>query len=180
VRVIGGELRSRRLVQAPPGVRPTSDRVREAVFGSLGDIEGARVLDLFAGTGSLGIEALSRGAGEAVFVDDSRASRAAIEQNLSQLGLRDRTRVLGLDAQASLPGLEREGVCFDLVFLDPPYETVDLAGILSALVATDAVLRGAQVVVETATRETVAAVSGLHLAFERRYGTTRIARFEKR
>ena len=180
VRVIGGALRSRRLVQAPPGVRPTSDRVREALFASLGDIDGARVLDLFAGTGSLGIEALSRGADAVVFVDDAPPSRAAIEQNLSRLGLHDRARVLGLDARASLAGLAREGAAFDLVFVDPPYGSVDLAGLLSALAVSDAVVRDAQVVVETATRETVGAVSGLRLVFERRYGRTRIARFEKR
>lgn len=180
MRVISGELRSRRLVQAPPGVRPTSDRVREALFSSLGSIEGARVLDLYAGTGSLGIEALSRGASEAVFVDVSKASLGAISKNLSRLGLRDRTRVLMLDARACLRGFESEGASFDLVFLDPPYGSAEIPGILAALASTAAVVPGAQVVVETATRETVPVVAGLHLAFERGYGKTRIAIFEKR
>jgi 16S rRNA (guanine966-N2)-methyltransferase len=119
VRVIAGELRGRRLV-APPGptTRPTSDRVREATFNaltSLGAIEGAEVLDLFAGSGALGIEALSRGAARCTFVERDRAALGALRDNLGRCGLDDdRARVVAGDA-GSVTGR------WDLALLDPPY-----------------------------------------------------------
>ena len=94
VRVVGGELRSRRLARPPEGVRPTSDRVRESLFGRLGDLRGCRVLDLFAGTGALAIEALSRGAEMAVLVDRSSRSLNALRENLESLGLTTRAQVI--------------------------------------------------------------------------------------
>jgi 16S rRNA (guanine966-N2)-methyltransferase len=125
VRVIAGELGGRRLV-APRGwkVRPTSDRVREAIFSALGDVTGARVLDLYCGTGALGIEALSRGAAHATLVD--RDTRAALG-NVERLGLRDRAELVRADvprwlaAQPSGPDAPR----FDLVFVDAPYRLAD-------------------------------------------------------
>ena len=106
MRVVAGEARGRRLV-APEGTdtRPTLDRVREAVFNALASqdaIDGARVLDLFAGSGALGIEALSRGAAHATFVDTDRAARRVIDQNLAATGLADRAEVLGTDASTHL------------------------------------------------------------------------------
>ena len=179
MRVIAGEFRSRRLCRPPPGVRPTSDRVREALFDSLGAVDGAKALDLYAGTGSLGIEALSRGAISAVFVDTSRRSVGVLQQNLSSLDLSERTRVMVLDARAALRRLEEEGERFDLVFLDPPYGSVETGAVTTALAETPVLAPGGQVVVESATRETVAWDSGLDLRFERCYGETRITRFEK-
>jgi len=122
MRVIAGEVRGRTLV-APEGrtVRPTSDRVREAVFNSLyslGGVEGATVVDLFAGCGALGIEALSRGADRAVFVETDRDALAAIETNLGTLGLDDRAEVVALDVWRWL----EQGRAVDLAFADPPYE----------------------------------------------------------
>ena len=123
MRVIAGELGGRRL-QAPRGraTRPTSDRVREALFSMLGDVAGARVLDLFAGSGALGIEALSRGAAEAVFVErDARALRA-LRANLGALGLAaPRAQVRRRDALAALRSARRRKETYDLVFIDPPY-----------------------------------------------------------
>jgi len=121
VRVVGGEVKGRHL-QAPPGraVRPTSDRVREAIFdmlASLGGLEGALVVDLFAGSGALGIEALSRGARRAVLVDDAGAAVRAIVANVAATGMQDRTTVLRLDA---LAWAERADAA-DVVFCDPPY-----------------------------------------------------------
>jgi len=116
VRVVAGELRGRRLV-APkgPDVRPTSDRAREALFSILGDVGGLEVLDLFCGTGALGIEALSRGARRAVFVDSEPASA---EANIESLGMKQRGEVVRGDALSFLQTTKLE---FDLVLCDPPY-----------------------------------------------------------
>src|ERR671914_498164 len=122
MRVIAGRYGGRRL-QAPSGeaTRPTSDRVREALFSVLGDrLEGARVLDLYAGTGALGIEALSRGAAEATFVDRSAEATRTITANLDKTHLTDSARVVRGDVVRFLRG---PGDPVDLVFLDPPYDT---------------------------------------------------------
>jgi 16S rRNA (guanine966-N2)-methyltransferase len=126
MRVVAGTARGRRL-QAPVGdvARPTADRVREATFnalGSLGVIEDSTVLDLFAGSGALGIEALSRGATSATFVDDDNRSLVAVRANLVSTGLADRATVVRSEAQRFL-GAGRER--FDLVLLDPPYAFAD-------------------------------------------------------
>ena len=121
MRVITGTARGRRLKE-PQGmdIRPTTDKVKESMFSILQfDIEGRRVLDLFGGTGQLGIEALSRGASEVVFVDKSAAALKLIRENLELCGLSDRARVRNGDSLAYL----RSGEKFDLVFLDPPYDT---------------------------------------------------------
>ena len=117
MRVISGQCRGRRLLE-PAGndVRPTTDQVKEAMFNIIQfDIEGRRVLDLFAGTGQLGIEALSRGAAECVFVDSSRESLRLVQENLKRCGLR--AELVQCDALSYL----RRGGRFDLIFLDPPY-----------------------------------------------------------
>ena len=119
MRVITGKCRGRKLLE-PAGmdVRPTTDQVKEALFNIIQfDIEGRRALDLFAGTGQLGIEALSRGAKECTFVDSSRESVRLVKENLRRCGLEG--RVLTCDA----PGFLRSGETFDLIFLDPPYGT---------------------------------------------------------
>jgi len=122
VRIVGGELRGRRIEVPARGVRPTSDRTREAIFDVLGPggVGDARVLDLYAGTGALGIEALSRGASETRFVEGNRAVARALRGNLARLGLEARASVHETDlSRAELPS----GVAgpFHLVFLDPPY-----------------------------------------------------------
>jgi 16S rRNA (guanine966-N2)-methyltransferase len=171
VRVVAGELRGRKLV-APPGdaTRPTADRVREALFSILGDVSGLRVLDLYAGSGALGIEALSRGAAAAVFVDSSQAAVTAIRRNLSELGLE--APVQRRDALAHLV-TATAGDPYDLVFADPPYDSAvrlapELAELLPPVLAKDAVI-----VTESNKR------APLELPFpllrERSYGDTRIA-----
>ncbi|HLW35496.1 MAG TPA: 16S rRNA (guanine(966)-N(2))-methyltransferase RsmD [Chthoniobacterales bacterium] len=121
MRVIAGRAGGIRLVSPKAGVRPTMDRVKAAIFSSLGEaVIGARVLDLFAGTGALGIEALSRGAESALFVDDDRQSIAAIEKNLEKSGLRGRIR--GADVFRFLKSAAPTGETFRIVFADPPYE----------------------------------------------------------
>jgi 16S rRNA (guanine966-N2)-methyltransferase len=123
VRVIAGSAKGRKLGPVPPGVRPVSDRAREGLFSSLAaEIPDARVLDLYAGTGALGIEALSRGSEGVVFVDRSAEACAAIYGNLALTGSQDRATVVAADAQAFLTGHDRSAGPFDLVLMDPPYE----------------------------------------------------------
>jgi 16S rRNA (guanine966-N2)-methyltransferase len=134
--VIAGSAKGLRLATVPDGTRPLADRAREGLFSSLGsEVVDARVLDLFAGTGAVGIEALSRGAAHATFVDSATKAIAVIRENLRRTGLADRATVIRSDATRSLASHARE---FDLVFLDPPYpiapEDLDatLAGIAEA------------------------------------------------
>jgi 16S rRNA (guanine966-N2)-methyltransferase len=125
MRVIAGDARGRRL-SAPPGLatRPTLARVRESMFSRLSvrlDFDGLRVLDLFAGTGSLGIEALSRGAPHVTFIEAARPALTALRRNLDALGFAARGRVLKSEVLRGLEMLAAEGAQFDLVLLDPPY-----------------------------------------------------------
>lgn len=139
MRVIGGQQRGRKL-RAPRGMetRPLTARVRQSIFSRLASrdaIAGARVLDLFAGSGSFGLEALSRGASEVVFVDRSRAAAAAIQYNLSQLGLLDRASIVNADFKRALAELGAAGERFRLVFVDAPFDADSTAEVL-ALIAT--------------------------------------------
>jgi 16S rRNA (guanine966-N2)-methyltransferase len=174
MRVIAGRHRGRRLA-VPPGraTRPTSDRVREALFSVLGPVEGTSVLDLFAGSGALGIEALSRGAARAVFVVRARPALAALHANLGALGFEPgAARVVAGDAQRALRAARGSRETYDLVFLDPPYRrAVTLAGELSR--ALPPVLApGARVVSESDRRSPLDLE--LELVDERRYGDTLI------
>jgi 16S rRNA (guanine966-N2)-methyltransferase len=122
VRIVAGELGGRRL-RSPKGdaVRPTSDRAREALFGRLGDIEGRDVLDLFAGSGALGLEALSRGAATCLFVDEDTLAIACIRSNVEALDLGDRVRVRRGDFRPVLRDEARLGHRYGLLLVDPPY-----------------------------------------------------------
>ena len=122
MRVTGGRLGGRRLRARRSGTRPTADRVRVALFARLGDLDGARVLDLYAGTGALGIEALSRGAREVVFIERAARSLAVLRANLASLGLDDRTPASSpATRSAASSDSDARRVRFDLVLLDPPY-----------------------------------------------------------
>jgi 16S rRNA (guanine966-N2)-methyltransferase len=176
VRVIAGELRGRKLI-VPRGiaVRPTSDRVREAVFSILAEsVRGARVLDLFAGSGALAIEALSRGAAQATLVDSSSAAIAAIERNLAALGLS--AEVHRQRAPAFLQGARAGARQYDLVFLDPPYRDASAvpAELSSAL---RPVLSPRALVVAESDRREPLELDGLSMLDERRYGDTLIRIF---
>lgn len=181
MRVISGSARGRRL-QAPRGmrVRPTSDRVKEALFSIIvsreGSLEGKRVLDLCAGTGGLGIEALSRGACEALFVDNHRESVALITRNIELAGCAGKGRVLPREALAALKELEGHGERFQLVFLDPPYRQGLAAQLLKALADSRILDDTALVVAEFATGEDLPETFGaLRECDRRRYGDTTIA-----
>jgi 16S rRNA (guanine966-N2)-methyltransferase len=170
MRVVAGIYGGRRLV-APAGsvTRPTSDRVREALFSVLGgSVRDARVLDLFAGSGALGIEALSRGAAAAVFVERAPKAIAAIRANLDALGIEGDVR--RMEARAALRAASTRGEAYDLVFLDPPYRRAaglgrELSEALPAVLAA-----GARVVSESDRRDPLALE--LALSGERRYGDT--------
>lgn len=136
MRVIAGTAKGMRLGAVPPGTRPVADRAREGLFASLGhEVEGARCLDLFAGTGALGIEALSRGASSCTFVDRARQATVAVRANLEKTRLADRARVRTADITVYLRKRSSGEEPYNLVFLDPPYELGDpyLGGCLAAL-----------------------------------------------
>jgi 16S rRNA (guanine966-N2)-methyltransferase len=180
MRIVAGEFRGRRLLGPPgAGTRPTADRTREAVFSILGDVGGRHVLDLFAGTGALGLEALSRGARTAVFVERDRRMLAVARRNVeSLLGERsDVARLCSGDALKYLAGAGGER--FDLVFLDPPYaRAAELAAGLAA--ALPAVLApGAVIVTESDRREPLGLPEpGFALRSEHRYGDTLVRVFD--
>ncbi|MFM9123694.1 MAG: 16S rRNA (guanine(966)-N(2))-methyltransferase RsmD [Actinomycetota bacterium] len=170
MRIVAGRHRSRRLaVPAGRDVRPTSDRAREAVFASLGDLTGARVLALFAGSGALGLEALSRGAASCVFVERDRTALAAIRANVAALGEEAAATVRRGSATTALRELAEAGAAFDLVLLDPPYGDFPrlwprLAEAVPAVLASD----GRVVVEGPAGSE--AAMPGFEAAYNRRVG----------
>ena len=179
MRVVGGRLRGRALA-APKSqaIRPTSDRLRESLFNILahayGDpITDARVLDLFAGTGALGIEAISRGAGFCLFVDDGAEARALIRQNVDTLGLGQVTRVFRRDATKL--GAAHPVEPFGLVFLDPPYRKGLALPALAALRDGDWLSPVALVVVEEAADAELAAPAGYQELERRTYDETMVA-----
>jgi 16S rRNA (guanine966-N2)-methyltransferase len=179
MRVIAGQYRGMRL-RSPKGrgTRPTADRVKESLFNRLGArVPEATVLDLFAGSGQLGIEALSRGARAAVFVEADRAARQALEANLAHTGCRERARVLGLDALAALERLAREGAVFDLVFADPPYRQGWVARLLAAPSLRSVVGPGGLVVVEH--EAGLALPPGWRVVNRSRYGGTEVSLLEE-
>jgi len=169
MRVVAGELGGRRLV-TPDGTstRPTTDRVREAIFNSLGSsgvLEGAVVADLFAGSGAVGIEALSRGAARCVFVERDRAALRALNGNLDALDLVDRTKVLGADALSVAGTIDA-----DIVFADPPYDFDMWDSLLSRINADLVVAESGSAVV---------APAGWTVLRDRKYGRTRVTFLER-
>jgi 16S rRNA (guanine(966)-N(2))-methyltransferase RsmD len=146
--------------------------VRESLFAALGNLEGARVLDLFAGTGALGIEALSRGASHCVFVERDRASLLVLRGNLSDLELRDESEVYALDARRALPLLAERGDRFDLVLVDPPYDAGLERPVLEALLELGLLAPDGSVVVERAKRNPLEPTPGWLQERERTYGDT--------
>jgi 16S rRNA (guanine(966)-N(2))-methyltransferase RsmD len=174
VRIVGGEARGRRL-RAVPGdsTRPTSDRVRQSLFDLLGQrMDGLAVLDLYAGTGAMALEALSRGASNAVLIEKEARACGVIHGNVADLGLEARCQVI----RDELPGaLGRLRGKFDLVFSDPPYALRASQAVLDGLSANDLLAPGARAVLEMDRREeTPACPQGLHIAADRRYGDTRV------
>lgn len=177
MRIVGGALRGRTLAGPKgPGLRPTADRLREAIFNVLAHgyddaCAGARAIDLFAGTGALGIEALSRGAAHALFVDQGAEARALIRQNVEALGLGGVTRVFRRDATKLGP--TQDGP-FTLAFLDPPYDKGLAAPALASLREGGWLARGALVVVEESAAAEIGAVAGFARLERRDYADTQV------
>lgn len=184
MRVIAGVLRGRRL-RAPRGrdTRPTPERVREALFSMLGDLAGCRVLDLYAGSGALAIEALSRGATHAVLVERGRAALAALRENLRSTNVSHCCRVVAADVGESV-GLVRQLGPFDLVFVDPPYADVTtgrLTQVLDRLLAPGTVVADeGRLVVEHAARDERPALQAVQWVRTRGYGDTAVSLYVPR
>ena len=182
MRITGGRVKGR-ILSTPKGllIRPTSDRVREALFNILGqDLSGLSVLDIFSGTGSLGLEALSRGAGHAVFIDRLRESIDLIKKNIDLCGYRDSGMTLQRDLARGIPwGHPLLMKQFDLVFLDPPYSKNLATPILAGLSKRERLSNGAQIVVESGKADSLPLYfPNLEMVDSRIYGDTKISIYE--
>lgn len=158
-------------------IRPTTDRVREAIFNIIGqDLSGLKVLDLFAGTGSLGVEALSRGASQVIFIDKSQHSIKLIKKNLAICGYQGSGEILKFDLKMGIPKshpVSKRG--FDLIFLDPPYGKDLITPILENISTSSIVLNGSYVIAESSkTEEVPRYIGSLEMADTRIYGDTKI------
>lgn len=173
MRVIRGVAKGR-ILKGPKGlqIRPASDKVKQAIFNVLGDVRGKRVLDLFAGTGSIGIEALSRGAAQCTFVDGSREGVELIHKNLRNCRLENFSSVIFARIPA---GLRRALPQFNLIFVDPPYDQDLVNPTLRAVARQNLLAPGGTVVVEHSPREAIAGDCGLTLTDQRKYGQTLVS-----
>lgn len=177
MRIISGSLRGRKLAALQGrDVRPTADRVKESIFNIIGtQTDGARVLDLFAGTGALGIEALSRNAETAVFVDSAAASLKVVQKNLALCRLTPVTRVIKWNIAKNLKPLLAEPARFDLIFLDPPYNRGLILPTLGHIASHNLAAPDAVIVVEHDPLETIAQdLEPWRVTDSRRYGQTQV------
>jgi 16S rRNA (guanine(966)-N(2))-methyltransferase RsmD len=186
MRIIGGQAKGRRIA-LPPGyaVRPTSDRIKEALFNILVSVDGQTFLDLYAGTGNVGMEALSRGAKLVVFVEKINLLVTSIKKNLDEFGFRGRYRIFHMGAEKAMACLAQEGARFDLIFADPPYRvglidsTIGLLNVYPSLLAEDG-----RLILQHAVAEPLKlrAEMAFELVDTRRYGDTFLSflRFLKR
>lgn len=185
MRIISGSARGRRLLTPKKFmIRPTADRVKESLFNILVVLKGGfdqyRVLDLFAGTGNLGIESLSRGAAQAVFIDNHKDSVILVAKNLRMLGFTDRSRVIEKEALAALRFLEKTETPFHLVFIDPPYRQGLAERVLKYLADSTLINESSLVIVEVSSGEILPTVFDNLKEFDRRtYGDTAIAFFQR-
>ncbi|HXT53919.1 MAG TPA: 16S rRNA (guanine(966)-N(2))-methyltransferase RsmD [Candidatus Eisenbacteria bacterium] len=180
MRVISGKAKGRRLV-APKGgaIRPTADRIKESLFNILPrDFSGMKILELFAGTGNISIEALSRGAESALLVDASERSARIIRENLRRLELTDRAQMWVMPVRRALNAVGRQGQKFDVIFLDPPYDQKLVGRSLELIASVDPVYPTGVVVAEHSVRETLkSSYRFLSLNDQRRYGDTLLSFF---
>jgi 16S rRNA (guanine966-N2)-methyltransferase len=181
MRITSGIFKSR-IIRPPAGIRPTLDNVRKSVFDILGEmIKSARVLDLYAGSGAFGLEAISRGAGSCVFVDNSRASVAAIRENLKALKLSEtgEIAVIYADSKAVMAKFAHTAG-FDIIFLDPPYYKSLAKKSLSLLGECDILTPAGVVIAEHSKHDELAAKAGALTLFRNaRYGDTEISFYRK-
>ena len=178
MRIIGGKFKGRKLRSVRGSrTRPTSDRTREAIFNIIAlQVRSARVLDLFAGTGAFGVEALSRGAQSAVFIDISSQSLSVLRENLAAIPLESPTRVIRWDLTRDLNCLNSIPLAFDLVFIDPPYNKNLIAPALGHLHTSQSLENGARIIVEHSHLELVEAdLLPFEIVDRRRYGKTLVS-----
>jgi len=174
MRIIGGQAKGRRIAK-PQGceIRPTSDRVKEALFNLLQRMDGCRFLDLFAGTGNIGLEALSRGASQVIFVEQDPRCIEAIRRNARHCGFTDGYECLAQTVDDALRRLSRRGDVFDVIFMDPPYDRGLVQEVLTGIERHALLTEEGIVVVQHSARESVGCdAEMLILEDERRYGDT--------
>ncbi len=179
MRIITGKFKGRKLYTPKDRhVRPTSDRVKEAIFSMLGDtITDNRVLDLFAGTGSLGLESLSRGASHCVFVDNNRDSIQLIKDNINHLGASKESTVISGDYRIALNQVKDP---FDLIFIDPPYHVEEIEDILLTIDKKGLLEEDGAIVVERDHRHTLPdEVGSFRTTKSKKYGTTHITFYQR-
>ncbi|MHB8907304.1 MAG: 16S rRNA (guanine(966)-N(2))-methyltransferase RsmD [Syntrophales bacterium] len=182
MRIIGGEARGRQ-IHLPRGcrIRPTADRVKESLFNILHPLEGASFLDMFAGCGNCGLEALSRGAGRAVFLEKEPRLTEAIRENLRLLGFADRAKVIAADAELGVRRLAKRAERFDILFADPPYDEGFIPEIIRWLEGADLVAENGLIVLQHSVWEALEG-SFMHVtavADQRRYGDTMLSFLKK-
>lgn len=180
MRVISGKCKGRKLV-APKArhVRPALDQVKEAIFNILYNVEYLKVLDLFAGSGSIGIEALSRGAKHATFVDQDNSSYNSIQTNIKVCGFENSSTIFKLPVSAAIKKLDKKGCCFDLIFVDPPYLKNLVNSTLEQLIKTNLINDRTIIVIEHHPKELTEDIPGLTLTDTRKYGQTLISFMKK-
>lgn len=180
MRVIAGTAKGRRLFSPKSGkIRPVLDQVKEAVFNILFDVTDLKVLDLFAGTGAMGIEALSRGAAYCCFVDVAREAVRLIGKNIDACGFAQKSYVLGMTIGKAIDLLTEQNKSFDLIFIDPPYEKFLVKKTLRKLGQSLIVHDQTLFVVEHHPKESCEPVEGLRLTDQRKYGQTRVSFLKK-
>lgn len=181
MRVISGKARGTHLT-APPGMktRPTIDRIKETLFNMIAfDIPDCRFLDLFSGSGAIGIESLSRGAEETVFVEKDQEALGCIRQNLTKTKLQDKALVCNKDIFDALKWLKEKGQKFDIIFLDPPYALPNIDKILKKIVDDDLLSENGYIILERNTNTIVTLPQSLVLWKEKAYKTTTLSFFRK-
>lgn len=180
MKVVSGISRGRRLKGSKAGIRPTSEKVKEALFDILGErVKGSIFLDLYAGSGGIGIEAISRGAKKVIFVESVPSLRRVIRENVSSLGLGEKADVVGQDAGRFLNNAMKKTERFDIIFLDPPYHTGEMDRIIKILSKGDVLNEDGVLVAEHFKKKTLPEEAGrLRLLKEYRYGDTVLSLFK--
>jgi len=180
MRLTGGEGKGRRLADPPRGVRPTSSRVKDSLFNRIAPVlNGARVLDLYAGSGALGIEALARGASFAVLLENDRRALQVIRENLKRCGFQDRAELIDGDVQTALGQPGRVRGPFDLVFADPPYADEEVEVVMDLLGRGKFLARGGIVIFEASSRSSLPVPEGWVLQRRHDIGDTALYFFEE-
>ncbi len=181
MRVISGKCRGTKLA-APDGLntRPTTDRIKETLFNMIAfDLPDCRFLDLFSGSGAIGIESLSRGAKRAVFVENNKQALACIESNLQKTRLKENSQIYPIDVLSALKLLGQNKEKFDIIFMDPPYKLTFIAEVLQKIIDYDLLADEGYIILERSSNTTIPNAKNLVLWKEKRYKTTTINFFRK-